>query len=479
MKTNYKSVALSTFSAIIIIAIYHFTFNAKQNEVNNSNPELTAPIVQTSSMAPSEELSTNFNTAAENAIHAVVHVKTEFTRKNSYYDDYFSIEDFFFRGQNRVFNASGSGVIISSDGYIVTNNHVVQNADKVSITLNDKRTYDAEIVGTDPSTDIALLKINDKNLPFLSFGNSDNLKIGEWVLAVGNPFNLTSTVTAGIVSAKARNINILGDKSAIESFIQTDAAINPGNSGGALVNIKGSLIGINAAIASKTGYYQGYSFAIPVGIVKKVVHDLKEFGQVQRAVLGVRIVDVNAENAKKLELDNLKGVLIQGVIQGLPAQKAGMLPNDVITTIDHQEVNSSSELLEYIGKKRPGDKVHVEYTRNHKKKESTILLTNNNGNTELVEKEESIHQELGAELSKAPKKVLDQLNIENGVEVKSIKSGLLKRAGIKNGFIITKIDKQKIENPNDMIRIIKSKEGGFLIEGVYRNGIRAYYGLGR
>ena len=306
--------------------------------------------------------------AAENSVHGVVHIKV--TQKGGSYSSNNFFDYFFGDGSNRMQQApprqgAGSGVIISPDGYIVTNNHVVDDADEISVVLNDKREFNAKLIGTDPSTDIALIKIDASGLPTLKFSNSDNLKLGEWVLAVGNPFNLTSTVTAGIVSAKSRDIGINPDQMRIESFIQTDAAVNPGNSGGALVNTRGELVGINTAIASQTGSYSGYSFAIPSNIVQKVVSDLKEYGDVQRALLNVNIGDVNAEVAKKYNLDKIEGVFIGRVLPGGAAEIAGIKENDVILSIDNVLVNSTSELQEQIGKHRPGDKVVVEIKRNN------------------------------------------------------------------------------------------------------------------
>ena len=300
----------------------------------------------------------DFEAAAAISVHAVVHIVSEFQKKSLVYDDFFEFFNFGGHQQPREYvspyTAMGSGVIISPEGYIVTNNHVVQEATAIMVTLNDKREYKATIVGTDPSTDLALIKIDEKGLPFLTYGNSDEVKIGEWVLAVGNPFNLTSTVTAGIVSAKARNINILGSQGAIESFIQTDAAINPGNSGGALVNTRGELIGINAAIASGTGYYTGYSFAIPVNVAKKVVNDFMKFGKIQRAFLGLYYREIDDQFAKEKGFTDLRGIYIDDVVEGGPAAVAGIKAGDVIIRIDNNPVNGKAELMEFIGQKNPG-----------------------------------------------------------------------------------------------------------------------------
>lgn len=480
MKKIFKTSLTALIISIGTITIYHLFFKTESQKiiVENSGADHFATSYMTAYLPPSKQLSMDFNNSAENALHAVVHIQTEFTRKSNVYDDYFSLEDFFYNGKARVYKASGSGVIISSDGYIVTNNHVVQQADKITIVLNDKRSYQAKIAGLDANTDLALLKIDDSELPYLTFGNSDSLKVGEWVLAVGNPFNLTSTVTAGIVSAKARNINILGGNTAIESFIQTDAAVNPGNSGGALVNIDGKLVGINAAIASRTGYYQGYSFAIPSTIVRKVVKDLREFGKVQRAVIGVSIAEVNAAIAKSKNLKDLKGVYVEGVVEGLPAEKAGIIAGDVITKIDGIEMNSPSELLEKIGMHRPGDDIEIEYIHQNKEKTTSITLTDMNGQTKLKSAEDIPGTPLGAEFEKVNTKQLKDLYLNNGVQVKNITTGLLMKSGIKEGFIIVRIDQKPILEPEDIYKILKYKKGGVLIEGIYPNGIKAYYGIG-
>ena len=333
----------------------------------------------------------DLTSAAEQSVHAVVHIKTTFLYRTSGWDDFFSgsfWEDFFnfsspFGTHEQQVMGAGSGVIISSDGYIVTNNHVVENAQDITVTLNDKREFPATIVGTDPQTDLALIKIECAGLPTLTFGNSDQVRIGEWVLAVGNPFNLTSTVTAGIVSAKARNLDILGENTSIESFIQTDAAVNQGNSGGALVNASGELIGINSAIASHTGYYTGYSFAIPSNIARKVVGDLKEYGMVQRAVLAVTIQEVDNNVAQELNLSQVKGVCITSVADDGAAYRAGLQQYDVITSINGSEVNSVSELREVMAQYSPGDRVEVAYLRNGSSHKTPLTLLNSEGTTQL------------------------------------------------------------------------------------------------
>lgn len=425
----------------------------------------------------------DFTMAADKSVPAVVHIKTSFTRKNAYYDDFFAPFYDFFNvqpfSQQYPINATGSGVIVSDDGYIVTNNHVVQDAEQISVTLNDKREFVATVVGLDPSTDLALIKIDEKNLPFLIFGNSDQVKIGEWVLAVGNPFNLTNTVTAGIVSAKARNINILGGGSSVESFIQTDAAVNPGNSGGALVNTKGELIGINAAIASNTGSYSGYSFAIPSNIASKVVSDLKEYGMVQRAYLGADIVDITAATAKQYGLSSMKGVYVSAVSDGGAAIEAGIEAGDVILSVGSEEVNSSSRLLELIAEKHPGDKLLLEIERGNKTISKPVTLLNRRGEKVLLKKEDpALSTFMGATFSEPDQQTMSRLRLKNGMQISELNEGALKNAGIKESFIVTKIDQTIIYSMEDIENALSGKSGGVLIEGVYPNGMKAYYGFG-
>jgi serine protease Do len=443
-----------------------------------------AQLASYSSMSDGQLLP-DFTVAANLTIHAVVHIQTEYARKNSMYDNFFDFRDFFGgqmpNNQPEPIMASGSGVIISQDGYIVTNNHVVQDATNINVTLNDKRTYTAAVIGTDPSTDLALIKIDESGLPFIIYGNSDDVKIGEWVLAVGNPFNLTSTVTAGIVSAKARNINILGtpDGSAIESFIQTDAAVNRGNSGGALVNTRGELIGINAAIASGNGFYAGYSFAIPVNIVKKVVADMMQFGEVQRAFIGVSIREVDSKLAKDEGLNELRGVYVADVTENGSAKEAGIHSGDIIISVDGMPVNSSSELLEVIGQHSPGDKVNLVISRDGKEMTLNVKLRNKEGTTQVVKKEEQgVDELLGATFSPAPSDLKQKLGIDHGVQVSSLRNGILLEAGIRQGFVITEIDKKPVFASSDIKKALQNKSGGVLIEGVYPNRMRAYYGFG-
>ncbi|MFW5792753.1 MAG: Do family serine endopeptidase [Bacteroidota bacterium] len=428
----------------------------------------------------------DFVLVSEMTVNAVVHIRTVYEQRNSTYDEFFNnpFREFFFgpqrqRSPQRSVEASGSGVIIGSDGYVVTNNHVVQDADIIEVTLNDNSTHTAVIVGTDPTTDLALIKIEAENLPYLEFGNSDEVNVGEWVLAVGNPFNLTSTVTAGIVSAKGRNINILGGGTAIESFIQTDAAVNRGNSGGALVNERGELIGINAAIASQTGSFSGYSFAIPSNIVTKVVEDILEYGEVQRGFMGVEVSELNSKIADELDLDIYRGALVRSVRAGGPADEAGIEPGDVIIGMDDSEIKNPSELIELSGRKRPGDKVKIKYYRNGKTFQKDVVMKNIHGDTQIVKKgEKDILQRIGADLETASVDEMKRLDIENGVKIVALRPGILRSAGIREGFIITHIDRKAVKSTRDVVDILSSAEGGVLIEGIYPNGIRVYYGIG-
>ncbi|MHC1775508.1 MAG: Do family serine endopeptidase [Lentimicrobium sp.] len=482
-----KKIAGSLLIAIAggIIALGAYSLISKE-EVRYVNSDRGTPAYLTSMPGSSGSMVLpDFTGAANSTVHAVVHIKTEYQRKSSVYDYFFDFRDFFGNGGQQgapaPIEASGSGVIISPDGYIVTNNHVVAESDKVSVTLNDKRTYTARMVGTDPSTDLAVIKIDAKDLPYLLYGNSDNLQIGEWVLAVGNPFNLTSTVTAGIVSAKARNINILGspDGSSIESFIQTDAAVNRGNSGGALVNTNGELVGINAAIASGTGYYSGYSFAIPVNIVRKVAGDLMEYGTIQRGYLGVSIRELDSELAKQEGIADIRGVYVADVTESGAAKDAGIRSGDIIVNIEGIAVNSTSELLELIGQHRPGDKINLAVKRGGKDMDFDVTLKNRDGNVSIVKREDfDIQSVLGASLAPVPEKLMKELDLESGVQVTALGDGKLKNAGVRQGFIIIRVDGKNVQTRDDLAALLANKKGGVLIEGIYPNRTRAYYGFG-
>ena len=429
----------------------------------------------------------DFTYAAEKSVEAVVHVKTKIDVSSRYSMNIDPFFDFFFGRPSQprepqYREGSGSGVIISTDGYIVTNNHVIDNASIVEVTLNDKRKFDAKVIGTDPSTDIALLKIEAENLPIIEFGDSDDLHIGEWVLAVGNPFNLTSTVTAGIVSAKARNINILNAEMKIESFIQTDAAVNPGNSGGALVNTRGELIGINTAIASQTGSYSGYSFAVPTTIVSKVVADLKEYSVVQRAVLGVQIADINDELAKEKNLKTLKGAYIAGVQENSSAADANLKEGDIITGINGQTVNSVAELQEQVSRYRPGNDIKVNYIRDGKNESVIVTLKNRSGNTNVVKiADTSI---LGATFKEVDNRTAEKFRLNAGIQIDTIdKNGALAKAGLKKDFIILKVNGQSIRSEKDLTTIVNQtvnandQERALFITGIFTNGQIAHFAV--
>jgi Do/DeqQ family serine protease len=422
----------------------------------------------------------DFTGAAEMSVNAVVHVKTVAKSQSQYQEN--PLYEFFFgpRGfQQQPVMGSGSGVIISSDGYIVTNNHVIDGADNIEVVLNDRRSFDAHLIGTDPSTDIALLKIDASGLMFLGFGDSDQIRVGEWVLAVGNPFNLTSTVTAGIVSAKSRNIGILANSQTnmgIESFIQTDAAVNPGNSGGALVNTSGQLIGINTAIASRTGSYTGYSFAVPANIVRKVSDDLKQYGEVQRGLLGISIGEVNKEIIERLKLDRTDGVFVAGVADGGGAKEAGIQENDVIISVDGESVSTVPQLQEKVGRKRPGDKVKIEVIRSGKVKPFVVTLRSIRGTTEIVKVTDK-NKILGAVFEPVTDNDKKSLRINYGLKIVTLNDGKLKQSGVQSGFIITKANRMPVSSVQDFERIVGMASEGLFLTGIYPNGRVAYYAI--
>ncbi len=439
--------------------------------------------------------------AAEKALPAVVHIKYVQNSKVQTVDvqedpfsDFFGPFGFFGnpdqgngrqkrRVQTPKKEATGSGVIISPDGYIVTNNHVVNGADELTVTLNDNREYSARIIGTDPNTDLALIKVNGKNLPTLPIGDSDNLKVGEWVLAVGNPYNLSSTVTAGIVSAKARSMGGEGSNGPqISSFIQTDAAINPGNSGGALVNAKGELVGINAMLYSQTGSYSGYGFAIPTTIMVKVVDDLKKYGTVQRAVLGIRGGDVlnyiNAQKDEKKDVDlgTNEGVYVAEVTEGSSASAAGIVKGDVITEADGKKITKMSELQELLSKKRPGEKVTLTYLHNKSKHSKTVTLKNAQGNTKVIKTADL--DVLGASFRPVTEQQKKEFDLTFGLEVTKVEKGAIKSGGIEQGFIMLYANDTPLESLSDLQELVKSastsQDPVLIIKGIWPSGKRDY-----
>ncbi len=429
----------------------------------------------------------DFTTAAEKVMPAVVHIRStqesaprgQNPNSTDPFREFFGPR-FYQQGPSQ---SSGSGVIINENGYIVTNNHVVQDAAIVEVTLYDNRSFKAEVIGTDPDTDLALVKIEQKGLPFLSFVNSDEAKVGEWVLAVGNPFNLNSTVTAGIISAKGRNINILsrnseGGSTAIESFIQTDAAINPGNSGGALVELNGGLLGINTAIASPTGAYSGYGFAVPSNIVSKIVEDLIKYGTVQRGWLGVSIGTVTGQVAKEYDLSVTDGAYVSGFAANSSAKAAGVQEGDVIVKVDETPVRSSTALTEVIGLHRPGDRVSLTVNRKGKELVIPVTLKSKDGKEGVIKPEEkSGYAVLGFNLEEVDAKVLKKLDITNGVRVKSLGNGKIARyTDMREGFIITKVNDVPVKSVKELDEILKKKKTGELIilSGTYEDFPREF-----
>ncbi|OGX82960.1 Do family serine endopeptidase [Hymenobacter glacialis] len=443
----------------------------------------------------------NFVAAAAAVTPAVVHVMTEYAapavdQRQAQMDPF--LRQFFgdqleqFHGQQghqgrprSGGQGSGSGVIIAANGYIVTNNHVIDKASKIEVVLDDKRKFEAELVGADPNTDLAVLKVKADNLPFVKYGNSDDVRVGQWVLAVGNPFNLNSTVTAGIISAKGRNIDILRrkDNMGIESFIQTDAVVNPGNSGGALVNLSGDLIGINSAIASHTGSFEGYAFAIPSSLASKVVDDLLKYKVVQRALLGVQIQEVDAKLASEKKLATLNGVYVQGFSGSSAAEAAGLKAGDIITKINGTNVSTSSQLQEQVARFRPGDKIKVNFLRGTAANEVTAVLRNATGTTSVVREvpaSATVKYE-GATLSPVPAREQNKLGLEGGAQISGIRGSNFRETGIADGFIITRIDKNQVNNPADVKKYLDEarEKSGALVEGVYPDGRKAYYPIGQ
>lgn len=474
MKTKlfFGGVASAFVGGLIAILLFVLLTDRKEKIVTVSEPSS----IQLANLPPTTDSQVDLTYAAELSVNSVVHVKTLYTNEeyqsNPFYDFLFGNGSRGSRAQPSL--GSGSGVIISDDGYIVTNNHVVKGSNSINVVLFDKRSYEAKLIGQDPYTDLALIKIDEKDLPKMEFGNSDALKLGEWVLAVGNPFNLTSTVTAGIISAKARNLGINGSQMSIESFLQTDAAVNPGNSGGALVDTKGRLVGINTAIESRTGSYSGYSFAIPASIVKKVIGDLMNYGEVQRAFLGVSIRTVDASLAEEFKLDKIEGVYVAGINADGAAEQAGIKNGDIILDVGGKVVNSSSELQEQVSRFHPGDKVSVSIKRGGKRKQIEIVLRNRLGNTEVLKTNDLAF--LGADFEPISSQDKYRLQINRGVKVKNLRSGKFKDENIKEGYVIYKINETPIYTVDDIKEALqKVKDGGVFISGIYPDGSVKYY----
>jgi len=421
---------------------------------------------------------TDFVAAAERTVEAVVHVKTTAERVQNYYNPF---NDLFFgrpsTPEKFEVEGSGSGVILTEDGYIVTNNHVIKGAKTIVVTTSNNDEYEAELIGADPTTDIALLKIEGNALTKVDVANSDKVRLGQWVLAVGNPFNLTSTVTAGIISAKGRDINIIDEQSAIESFLQTDAAVNPGNSGGALVNTAGELVGINTAISSRSGSFEGYSFAVPANLMLKVVNDLKEYGRVQRAFIGINYNEVTAALSEELNLEVNKGVYVANVISEGAADDAGITKGDVIINVNGKSIVSGADLTEALGQRRPGEKLSVVVNRSGKNKAFEVVLKNKLGTTEMLTKEEELLRNFGAELEELSSIDRRRLGLRYGIRVSKILGGRFQKAGIPKDFIIVKLNNVYVENVESFDRLVRqfNPGDGVLIQGFEPNGKANYY----
>jgi Do/DeqQ family serine protease len=460
---------MAAFGAFVALFAYTRLEGRKVENVGNNS--LSSGIAEARPVLTSMQQSTagqvDLTYAAEQTVHAVVHVRTStiYSGKSSnpimewFYGDSY-------RDTPREVKGYGSGVIISSDGYIITNNHVIENAEKITVKLNDNREFVAEIVGRDQGTDIALLKVKGENLPFIKYGDSDVLKLGEWVLAVGNPFNLTSTVTAGIVSAKGRNLGISDDNYHIESFIQTDAALNVGNSGGALVNTSGQLVGITAAIVSPSGAYAGNSFAIPVNIVKKVVEDLKQYGAVQRAIIGVTISEVTPEIADKENLKEIRGAYVTGVTSKGAASESGLKEKDVITKVNNMPVASVTELQEQVGKFRPGDQTNITYIRSGKENTVPITMKSIGNSTDVVKPGIAF----GAKLEPISLNERNKFKIDYGVKITEINEGRLNDLGMKKGYIILGINGKKVRSASEISDLTDGEQNLESIEGFQSNG---------
>lgn len=467
---QYVVVAVSSLlSALLAVFIYQWVAPRPEvviRETNSGYPQLAndplsdLPLRKFLSAAP-----TNFTAAAEAVTPSVVNIKTQ--QSGGSFD---------FWGSNSYGTSSGSGIIMSADGYILTNNHVIEDGTKIGVTLNDKREFEAELIGTDPSTDLALLKIEATKLPYIRFGNSDSLRVGEWVLAVGNPFNLESTVTAGIVSAKGRSIDILEGQDRIESFIQTDAAVNPGNSGGALVNTNGELIGVNTAIITRSGRYEGYSFAVPSNLVRKVIKDLRDFGVVQRGMLGVFIDKITTERAKELGLKAIEGVYITRVSPSSGADDAGLRKGDVIMAINGVKTKTVPEMQEQVGRYRPGNTLIIEYIRDGKSATAKVLLKNKSNNaTILASNDEELTKDLGFELQDLSADEVRRLGTTGVKVVSIIRGSKIERTNMEPNFIITKIGDKKIGNVEEFIKTLKISKGKVMLEGVYEDYPGEYY----
>lgn len=468
-----------------VFGAYFYTTHLQPstNKATHANPNQAQPMVaayaqpQSAPQSPAQttarhyaaaELPNGFVKASQTSTPSVVYIKTTTGGQATTWFDYF------FRGYQGQNVSTGSGVILTKDGYIVTNNHVIDGAEQIEV-IHQKRIHQAKLVGTDPSTDIALLKIEGNDLPAIPVGKSKEVEVGQWVLAVGNPFNLTSTVTAGIVSARGRNLNLLASEFPIESFIQTDAAINPGNSGGALVNIHGELIGINTAIYSKTGSYAGYGFAVPSDIVLKVVNDLIKYGMVQKVFTGLEAQNVTERIANKLGTNNLSGVVVTYIQAGGAADNAGLQIGDVVTNINNEPISNKGDFDEVLSYYYPGDKISLTYRRDNKQKTVQLVLTNQEGTVNFIERKIFASTLLGADLERVPKVEKDKLGIDAGVRILKVKRGIISRMGLPEGFIVIGVNQTQTQTPEDLELALQKARGRTIVQGITPNGQKQYY----
>lgn len=468
------SALVSTLASVLVVKLSHNDNNLQTDIISQQDG---AQVFRTVNLQQSEY--PDFTYAAESSVDAVVYVGVTVTQSmkgqpNSIFDFFFGYEG---TPQQKERRGSGSGVIIREDGYIVTNNHVIQNASKIEVTLNNNQTYEAVLVGADPATDVAIIKIEADNLPVIPFGDSDKLRLGEWVIAIGSPYDLRSTITAGIVSAKGRSMPNYDGEFKIESFIQTDAAVNPGNSGGALVDKKGNLVGINTAIISQTGSYAGYSFAVPSNMVKKIAEDLIDFGSVKRAVLGITMQPIDKKIAEELKLSSMNGVYINEVSKGSAAEQAGLKKGDVIVAIDSIEITTPASVQECVNSYRPGDKAKITVIRDSKKKTFNVVFKGTAQENGTVEEDGSVAF-YGSKIKSASEETLKRYSIKKGVEIVSVGSGKLKDAGAVDGFIIMYVNNHPVGTPQDIIDIVKKSERAVFVEGLTPDGRSAFFGFG-
>jgi Do/DeqQ family serine protease len=475
LKTTISAILGGVIGALLIL---HLSHNDKHQDSKLSDDAFQAPVSNVANRNFEAEYSNSVNKipeldfveASKNSRESVVYIKTvsEAYGRSSWLDLWLG------GGGSMQQVGSGSGVIFKSDGYIITNNHVIEGADEIEV-VRKKETYKASLVGRDPSTDLAVLKIDEKNLPAISIGSSKDLKVGSWVLAVGNPFNLTSTVTAGIVSAKGRELNILKSNFPIESFIQTDAAINPGNSGGALVNPQGELVGINTAILSRTGSYAGYGFAVPIDIAKKIATDIIEYGMVQKAFLGAEVSSLTPEVADKLNTKNLDGVVVSYIQEQGAANKVNLQKGDIIREFNGEDISTHAEFEEKLSMLSPGDKLYLTIDRDGKRIQKELILTNSENTTELLKRDVYFSKSLAAEFESVPLVERNLLDIKSGVRVVDVKNGFFKRLNIDEGFIITDINGKEVNSPKELSDILESIKGKVVVRGVNKKGVKGYY----